>query len=197
MLSHHRTAHSWQKSRNLIERNKIPLLHSQREIRVVSVCEPWRHVRSSLFTNSSQGCCCERHTKWDKETEKGKRWVEYIAIPSLLGALHPCSHRLHRCCPPCCRVITFLRKMRFAVPRRLMIPFNLSYWSTQFQNSNRAFLSLLFEGLSYLMCKCCWLWTCPVRVLIGHRISWAAWGGPFPSSMFKIHSTTISQGQIE
>lgn len=184
--SHHRTAYSWQKSRNLIERNKIP---SQREIRIVSVCEPWRHVRSSLYANSFQGCCW----KWDRETEKIKRWMEYIAIPSLLWAPLPGSHHLHHCC----RVITFLRKMRFAVPRRVMISFNLSYWSAHFQNSNQAFLSLLFEGLSYLMCKCCWLWTCPVPVLIGHHIgAWATWGGSFPSSMLKVRSTSISQGQI-
>lgn len=34
-----------------------------------------------------------------------------------------------------------------------------------FENSNQAFLSVLFEApLPYLIFKCCWLWTCPVWV---------------------------------
>lgn len=135
----------------------------------------------------------------DTESETGKTDRKEKALSGIhcdpFLIVSPTS-LLHHCCPPCCRVITFPRKMRFAVPRRLMSPFNLGYWSTPLQNSNQAFLSLLFEGLSYLMFKCCWLWTCPVRVLIGRRISWATWGGSFPSSMLKVHSTSISQGQI-
>lgn len=37
----------------------------------------------------------------------------------------------------------------------------------------------------------------PVPVLIGRRIIWASWGGSFPSSMLKVHSTSILQGPIE
>lgn len=157
LLAVGRGAETWERER---ERNKIPLLRSQKGNKscqclwAVAPCEViiiHQQLSGSLLWE----------TRKARQSEKGKRWVEYVVIPSLLRAPYPCTHRLHHGCPPCCWVITFLRKMRFAAPRRLMIPFNLGCWSTRFQNSNQAFLSLLSAGRPYLMFKCCWLWTCP------------------------------------
>ncbi len=83
----------------------------------------------------------------ERRKRESAEWNTLRSLPYCEPTL-PCSHRLHHCCPPCCRVITFLQKMRFAVPRRLMIPFNLSYWSTPIQNSNQAFfVSALWRPL--------------------------------------------------
>lgn len=64
--------HSWQKNRNLIERDKFPLLLSQRGNK------SWRHVRSSLFTRSSG----ERHRKWDGETDSKVKTLSGIHCDS-------------------------------------------------------------------------------------------------------------------
>lgn len=95
--SHHRTAHSWQRSGNPIQRNKIPLLcFAKGEVRVVSVCEPWRRVRSSLFTGSSRwGCCCERHRKvWRTEKEESAEWKTLQRFSILWSPTSPCTRRL-------------------------------------------------------------------------------------------------------
>lgn len=187
--------HSWQKNRNLIERDKIPLLLPQREIRVVSVSEPWRHARSSLFTNSSG----ERHRKWDRETDRKVKTLSGIHCDSFLivGPTFPAPTVYITAVLPIVESSHFRRKWDSLCHKDWWSPLTSATEAlSPFQNSNQAFLSLLFEGLSYLMFKCCWLWTCPVRVLIGRRISWATWGGSFPSSMLKVHSTGVSQGQI-
>lgn len=109
--------------------------------------------------------------------KRGKRWVENIATlfyivtphfplhpPPNIAAVLPTVESSH-----------FPRKMRFAVPWRRMIPFNLSYWSTRFQNSNRAFLSVLFFlKASHILCLSAVDFEhAPVPVLIVRRISWA------------------------
>ena len=108
--SHHRAAHSWQRSGNPIQRNKIPLLRlAKGEVRVVSVCEPRRRVRSSLFTGSSRGlCCCERHRKvWRTEKGKALSGKHCDAFLYCEAPLPPAPAARHRRCPPYCRVITF------------------------------------------------------------------------------------------
>lgn len=123
---------------------------------------PWRHVRSSLFTNSSKGCCCETH----------RSGIHCDESPT---SLHP---------PSATRLSSLLSSHHISA-EKWDSPCHEDWWSpltsaTEALGSKIAsepFCLSSFEASHILCSSAVDFEHAPVPVLIGRHISRATWGG--------------------